>query len=331
MKKIIVIMIAAALLVSSLTACSNNTETESENVLKDSQTTSVESEKANNEEEILDTEEVESQTDIGTYSMTETTLETGEKIQIYDFGNLKIHAVATGDLLGDEYYIVESESSLVGIEMPSFTTNLDSWKSYIENIGKPMKDVFISNHATGASYVGGMKIYGTQGAAEAISTGSTYNTTQSLAETFGTDFHGGEDIIHITDIIESDDVKVGGIDFDIVDEGDSYSIVIPEANVIYTHMLGKSTHSILASIDHIDAMTATLKGYQETGYQLILSSHSAPEGQDAVAAKIDYLAKVKELANSCTTKEEFIEKMNEEYPDYAGANYLEMTAGFLYQ
>ena len=251
-------------------------------------------------------------------------------VTIYDFGASKLHVYNTGDALGDVAYIVEGEDALIGIELPSFTANLDAWQNYIAGLDKPMNDLFLCDHATGASYVEGMNVYGTQGAQDSIASGSTYATTQGLYETFGDDFHGGADLANINKVV-SGTVTVAGIDFNLIDCGETYDLEIPSMNAVYTHMLGKTCHSILTSTAHMDSMIETLKGYQSAGYDMILSAHSGVEGQDAVAEKIAYVEKAKELAASCDNAEAFMTAMKEAFPDYIGENYLEMSAGYLYQ
>ena len=175
-----------------------------------------------------------------------------------------------------------------------------------------------------------MNVYGTQGAQDSIASGSTYATTQGLYETFGDDFHGGADLANINKVV-SGTVTVAGIDFNLIDCGETYDLEIPSMNAVYTHMLGKTCHSILTSTAHMDSMIETLKGYQSAGYDMILSAHSGVEGQDAVAEKIAYVEKAKELAASCDNAEAFMTAMKEAFPDYIGENYLEMSAGYLYQ
>ena len=251
-------------------------------------------------------------------------------VTVYDFGASKLHVYNTGDALGDVAYIVEGKDALIGIELPSFTANLDAWQNYITGLDKPMNDLFLCDHATGASYVEGMNVYGTQGAQDSIASGSTYATTQGLYETFGDDFHGGADLANINKVV-SGTVTVAGIDFNLIDCGETYDLEIPSMNAVYTHMLGKTCHSILTSTAHMDSMIETLKGYQSAGYDMILSAHSGVEGQDAVAEKIAYVEKAKELAASCDNAEAFMTAMKEAFPDYIGENYLEMSAGYLYQ
>lgn len=207
---------------------------------------------------------------------------------------------------------------------------LDAWKDYVESLGKPMNDIFIVCHPAGASYIKGMNVYGTEGAQKSIVSGSTSATTQGLFAAFGADFHGGDDTAAITNTV-SGKVQLAGVDFEVIDRGESYDLAIPSMNVVYTHMLGKTTHSILISAAHIEAFLQMLKEYQAAGYEMILTSHGGPEGQDAVAEKIAYLNKTKEIMQQSKTADEFKAAMQAAFPAYDGLNYLDMTAGFLYK
>ena len=251
-------------------------------------------------------------------------------VTVYHYGDVNLHVYNSEDALGDVAYIVEGKDALVGIELPSFTAGLDAWKGYVQSLGKPMNDIFLDAHVTGASYISGMNVYGTQAAKDAIAAGSTLATTDGLYQTFGSDFHGGSDMAQINTVV-SGKVTVGGIEFNVIDRGDTYDLEIPSINVVYTHMLGKTVHSIMPSTAAMDAMLDTLHDYQNKGYAMVLSGHSTPEGQDAVTEKIAYVQKAKELAASCTTADEFKAAMKEAFPNYAGDNYLEMTAGYLFQ
>lgn len=138
---------------------------------------------------------------------------------------------------------------------------LDTWKDYVKSLGKPMNDIFIVCHPAGASYIKGMNVYGTEGAQKSIVSGSTGATTQGLFAAFGADFHGGDDTAAITNTV-SGKVQLAGVDFEVIDRGESYDLAIPSLNVVYTHMLGKTTHSILISAAHIEAFLQMLKEYQ---------------------------------------------------------------------
>lgn len=98
---------------------------------------------------------------------------------------------------------------------------LDAWKDYVESLGKPMNDIFIVCHPAGASYIKGMNVYGTEGAQKSIVSCSTGATTQGLFAAFG-----GDDTAAITNTV-SGKVQLAGVDFEVIDRGESYDLAIP--------------------------------------------------------------------------------------------------------
>lgn len=252
-------------------------------------------------------------------------------VQVYDINGVKLHAYSTGDALADVCYALETADAVVLIESPAFKDNLAAWNEYLTNLGKPIAGALFSYHPNGADAYGEMDVYATQHATESWSEGGGIRAlTDNFVGIFGDAFDNVmPDAAQI--IRECENVNIGGLDFNIVAAGDdAYGIEIPKVNSVYRHMMGSNAHNILASIGHIDATIAELKGYQDKGYALVLTSHAAPEGQDAIATKIAYLETEKKLAQSSDSAEAFIAAMNEAFPDYQGANYLEMTAGFLF-
>lgn len=260
-------------------------------------------------------------------TLTEVPLGSGQ-VQVYDYGTVKLHAYLTGDALADVAYIVEGTGALVGIELPSFAADLEAWKGYVGSLGKPMNDIFISDHAAGGSYAAGMRVYGTENAKASLEGGAAYATTKGLTESFGESFRG--DDMAVVDTIVSGKVTVGGMEFNVVDRGGSYDVEIPAINAVYTHMLGKTSHSIITGTAHMDAMLDTLREYQAKGFDKILTSHGGVEGQDAVAEKVSYVTRTKAIAAASANAGEFTAAMKAAFPAYTGENYLDMTAGALF-
>ena len=249
-------------------------------------------------------------------------------VSVYDFDGVRIHAFNTQDALGDVCYVVEGAAELVGIELPPMKATLPEWQRYIANLGKPMNNIWVDAHPSGGDYLDGVSVWGTQAAEDAIEGGSTQATASGLAQTFGDAWNPNN--AAIDNFAQEGPVTAGGVDFEVINSADTYDLVIPAANCVYTHMLGQTVHSIVASLEAADATIAALQGYQQAGYVLVLPGHTMPEGQQAVADKIAYLQKLEEIAGESSTADEFKTAMLEAFPGYCGVNYLEMTAGYLF-
>ena len=249
-------------------------------------------------------------------------------VEVYNLGSLTLYAYQTADPMADVAFVLKTDKNLVAIESPPFADNIAEWKEYLKGLNKPLTDILISYHPGGGKWYEPAKSHATEGAKKAISAGATKALTESLGRSFGDTFIA--DVPDIEATLKSGLNTIGGIEFEVLEAGDGYDIVVPAIDVIYTHMLGADTHSILAGPDHLQAVLASLENIKRKGYQLILSSHHAPEKQADVDTKIAYVEKVAAIAGESKTKEEFIAAVKKEYPNYQGENYLDMTAGFFY-
>ncbi|MDO5376910.1 MAG: hypothetical protein Q4G52_01125 [Clostridia bacterium] len=262
-------------------------------------------------------------------SLTPTVVELENGVvEVYDFGENRLHAYISGDALGDACYAVESTEGIAMIESTAFTANNAAWKAYVDGLGKPIAGKLMAFHPNGSDAYSEDLPYATE---NALTNWGEGGSIRALTDGFVASFGDAVAADHPADaqiVNFGDTVNMAGLDFVIRNEGDdAYGIEIPAINCVYIHMMGSSVHNILTSVEHIDAFKAELEGFD---YDLVLTGHHAPEGKDAVAAKIAYLTKTRELAETCTDAASFTEAMNEAFPDYAGANYLEMTAGFLF-
>lgn len=248
------------------------------------------------------------------------------EVNVYDFGEVKLHAYKTNDPISDEVFAVEKNGKAVVIEPPCFFDNCAELAEYLA----PLKTegIFVAYHGAGASFLPDVPKYATENAVEYSEQGGGKALIDNFTGAFGSAF---DNSIHkITNIIGEGKITVGGIDFVITQTADAFDVEIPEINAVYTHMLGHDCHSIIAGAAHADAVIEQLNGYIGKGYDLILTSHYTPEDLKDAQTKIDYLKVLKTIAANSKNADDFKAKVKAEYPDYGGENYLDMTAGFFF-
>lgn len=250
------------------------------------------------------------------------------KVRIFDFSNIRLHACQTGDPLEDECFILEKNSKGIVIESPCFKNNIDELTAYIKGLGLTIEGVLLSYHMAGGSFLPDVRKVTTRHAEQYGRQGGGKALIGQFASVFGSDF---DPTIHdVTDRVENGPVKLAGIDLNLIPTEEAFDIDIPEIHVLYTHMLGHDCHSIVAGNRHCDTLIADMKKWQEKGYNLILSSHHVPETLEDVQTKIAYLENLNKLAQASASAKSFKQAMEKHYPDYAGKNYLDMTAGFFF-
>lgn len=248
------------------------------------------------------------------------------EMHIYDFGAIRLHAYQTGDPIDDEVFIVEKAGKAVLIESPCFFDNIQELTDYLKDW--EVAGMLVSYHGAGGTFLPGAPKYATENAVAFSQTGGGKALIDGFAQAFGDSFDSS---VHPIDhVVEEGELTLGGIRLIIRQSQDAFDVEIPEINAVYTHMLGHDCHSIVAGAAHADAMIATLQGYVEKGYDLILTSHYTPEDLKDVETKIAYLQNLKAIAVGCGSAEEFKAEVQKQYPDYSGGNYLDMTAGFFF-
>ncbi|MCM1227445.1 MAG: hypothetical protein NC320_08485 [Clostridium sp.] len=258
-------------------------------------------------------------------TFTAVKLAKGE-MNVYDFGAVKLHAYKTNDSIDDEVFIVEKDGKAVVIESPCFFDNNKELEEYLN--GLSVEGILVAYHGAGATFLPDVPKYATQNAADFSANGGGKALIDNFTGAFGDIF---DNSVHkITNIIGEGKITIGGVDFIIKQTDDAFDIEIPEINAVYTHMLGHDCHSIVAGAGHADAIIAQLNGYIKKGYDLILTSHYTPEDLKDAETKIAYLEKLKDIAADCADADTFKAAVQEQYPNYSGGNYLDMTAGFFF-
>lgn len=259
-------------------------------------------------------------------TFTTVKLTKGE-MNIYDFGNIKLHAYKTNDFIDDEVFIIEKNGKVVIIESPCFYDNNKELAEYLNNI--EVEGMFVAYHGAGATFMPDVPKYATQNAVEYSENGGGKGLIDNFTGAFGEIF---DNSIHkIDNVIDEGRITIGEIDFEIKQTAEAFDIAIPEINAVYTHMMGHDCHSIVAGAAHADGIIAELKGYITKGYDLILTSHYTPEDLKDAQTKIKYLENLKKIAVDCEDADSFKEEVMKQYPQYSGKNYLDMTAEFFYE
>lgn len=249
-------------------------------------------------------------------------------LHIYDFGTVRLHAYQTNDPINNEVFILEKDGNAVFIESPCFFDNNQELQKYAVEKKWNVAGMLLAYHMAGGTFLPGVRKYATENAEQYGHKGGGKALIDNFAGVFGESF---DSALHtVTDPIGEGKITVGGMDFIIAKTADAFDIEIPEINGIYTHMLGHDCHSIVAGPAHADALISQLTGYLEKGYTLVLTSHYTPEDLKDVETKIAYLKELKKIAAECGDAETFQTAVKKRYSDYAGENYLEMTAGFFF-
>ena len=256
---------------------------------------------------------------------TSVKLAKGE-MNVYDFGAIRLHAYKTNDFIDNEVFIVEKDGVAVIIESPCFFDNNQELEEYLQDL--EIAGMLVAYHGAGATFMPEVPKYATANAVAYSQSGGGKALIDNFSNAFGASFDSS--VHQITHIIGEGPIIIGGIEFIIRQTADAFDIEIPQINAVYTHMLGHDCHSIVAGPAHADAIIAQLQGYITQGYDLILTSHYTPEDLKDAAIKIAYLEELKKLAAKSANAEDFKAAVNRQYPDYSGANYLEMTAGFFF-
>lgn len=260
-------------------------------------------------------------------AFTKVTLAKGE-VNVYDFGEIKLHAYKTNDFIDDEVFIVVKNGKGVIIELPCFFDNIAELTEYLEKESIEIAAKMTAYHAAGASFLPAVPAYGTKSAVDYNTNGGGAGLVNNFKGAFGEIFDSS--ICETTDVIWDGEIEIAGIKMIITSTAEAYDIEIPEINCVYTHMLGHDCHSIVAGAPHADGMISQLNYYIRKGFDLVLTSHYTPEDLKDAQAKIDYLKDLKEIACECENGKEFKAKVQEKYPEYSGENYLDMTTGFFF-
>lgn len=250
-------------------------------------------------------------------------------VELYDFGDIKLHAYQTNDPLADEVYIFEKYGHAAIVESPAFHTGVKELEWYINNLNLKIDGILLAYHmAAGGEFLKDARKYTTKNTEEYSLNGGGKALNDNFTNIFGENF---DSTAHkATDYIGEGPITIAGIEFQISLTQDAFDIFVPEININYIHMLGHDCHSIIAGEKHADLIIEQLEGFIDNDSVLILNSHHTPENCDDAKMKINYINDIKATALSSKDADSFKQSIKQKYSNYTGENYLDMTTGFFF-
>jgi hypothetical protein len=250
-------------------------------------------------------------------------LKRGE-VLVYSFGKVKLHNYCTNDPMQDQVIVFENNGTAVVLENPSFLSSGRELAQYLRANNICPVGKLLSYHLCGGKFLPGVLSYSTKNAIEYGQNGAGAAMVREFKKGFGDDFDSC--INTVDELVEIGDVQIDGFKFELIKTAEAFDVVLPDLRVLYLHMLGGDSHSIVPSKTALDAMMARFTIYWRQDYDLILSSHHIPEDNQALGAKIEYLRTLDAQARAAETPQELVLAMKKLYPNHKGTNYLEMTA-----
>ena len=257
---------------------------------------------------------------------------TGGTFEKFDFEPFVLHVFTTTEGPGDVTYIFETNDTLVLFELPSIHHLSRQLKEYSDKLNKPVAAILAGYHVGGASYYPGVPVYASQTSLDFIDSGGEMALRKAIAAT-NPDFD--LEVPRPENVVTGEKQTIGGIEFIFITPTTSpvpgMNIIIPSINAYYQHVLGGNSHPILKSVNHIDQVIAELQGQQAGNYALMLDSHNGVEQPSAIAQKIVYLEKLKEIRRTSKDEAAFINAMKTAFPHYSRERALTRTARNLFQ
>lgn len=254
------------------------------------------------------------------------------------FENFTLHTYASFDAMANVSFIVESKNSLVIIEPQAFKGKVEEFMAYTEKLGKPIEKVFVSFHAAGLKKYPHANKAITKPMAEFMKS----DAAKGMLSFFNKAFKGAMD----TELVEFDEYYDASTSF--VVDGVTYTLEptslpgMPGVNiaignkVYYQHFApAKGYHASKNQIKDIASINGALADAQKAekaGYSLLLGSHGyGKAGVEDLKFQIKYLKNIKKIAAKAVSSDDFINKMNEKYPNCKGEDDLKAIGVELYK
>ena len=250
------------------------------------------------------------------------------RVDVYTKNGVTLYAYQTRDLIDNEVFVLAKKGRGVVIELPCFFDNIRELTDFLKSEGVTVEAKFVAYHAAGASFLPEVPAYGTESSVAYNTTGGGAGLVANFENAFDDSFDPA--ICEVDHVLEEGEIELAGIRFAVKPNAEAFDLEIPEINCVYTHMMGHDCHSIVAGCPHADGIISQLNYYIRKGFDLVLTAHYTPEDLKDAQTKVDYLTNLKEIALESESADEMKAEAQEQYPDYSGMNYLDMTVGFFF-
>lgn len=253
------------------------------------------------------------------------------QFEVHDFEYFKLHVYYTNDVMADVSYIVEGTDKVVTMEQPLFRVNVDEFDAYLENLGKPVEQRIVDYHVGGT---GSHETLMPEGMPDFIK-GPVYGgMMQNFATLFGdaiTESPTGK----TQEVVWGTIATYAGVSFEFrhgaATDFPAASLLIG-GKIYYTHWAPSKSHVShlqVSSPAAIEAEIAEAELSLQSGAELFIGGHGQTGTKEAVAFKILYLKKMKEVLAESKNVEEFVAAMTAAFPNLSGAgNLTELAKNF---
>lgn len=264
--------------------------------------------------------------------------ESGLMLTVQEAGDLVVHSLtAPEQVFANSTHIIETENSLVVIDTQFLLPNALDFRSYADELGKPIDRVFITHehpdHFLGSEAFADVPIYALEEVAEAIAANGDAEVEEKQGD-FGPEAIASTFVI--PEAVGEGTVEIDGVDFELsrVTEAEAevqLVVRVPEAGVIATgDIVYSGVHLILAGAP--DTWTAALQDLaaDSDAYPVVLPGHGVPSDPSVYDAAIAWLATAGELLGTVDNAADFKQGLIDAYPELGMTAAIDFVIPFLF-
>ncbi len=254
------------------------------------------------------------------------------KVEMLPLDNSKVHFYQSGDAMGDNSLIIETDKNLVLLEPLPFFADMEGINAYTKSLNKPISAVIANYHPFGMSNYKGVDVLMPEAMMGMIKSDFFAGLTAKFKESFGVenmDFTTPEKPKAIS---TKEALVIDGVEIEFSNGAASdfpaFSVLV-DKGVYYSHFSPAQKHFNTLQIrnrDAIDAVLADLENIKASNAKYIVSSHGGIATMADVDFQIEYLKNLKDFLSKAKESGELGQMLLAAYPHLAGyENIRELT------